>query len=108
MGKRRTCYACKAHSVRSKKYISQIDTDMNDNDVENKSLHQEIIGELRMFFQPYFFACWVIKHVFLSLNFLKKNCFQNMYLRSTIRESNSLDPDQSRHEQITVAQLVEH
>ena len=52
MGKRRTCYACKAQSVRSKKYISHNDTDMNDNDVENKSLQHEIIGELRMFFQP--------------------------------------------------------
>ena len=52
MGKRRTCHACKAQSVRSQKHISHNDTDMNDNDVENKSLHQEIIGELRLFLQP--------------------------------------------------------
>ena len=45
-----------------------------------------------------FFAYWVILYAFLSsANFFKNLTFLKKSFRTTIRVSNSLDPDQARH-----------
>ena len=53
------------------------------------------------------FAYWVIFHAFLlSTVFFSKSTFSKNSFRNTIRESNSLDPDQARQFGLIWVQIV--